>query len=40
MRELQKVPVGTTRSGRTRKAPKRLNLTAFESILEPYDYSD
>ena len=29
-----------TRSGRISRAPDRLNLKAFESILEPYDYSD
>jgi hypothetical protein len=29
-----------TRSGRISRTPDRLNLKAFESILEPYDYSD
>jgi hypothetical protein len=29
-----------TRSGRISRAPERWNLKAFESILEPFDYSD
>jgi hypothetical protein len=29
-----------TRSGRVSKAPERLGMTTFESILEPYDYEE
>jgi hypothetical protein len=29
-----------TRSGRVSKAPERLGMTTYESILEPYDYEE
>jgi transposase InsO family protein len=40
--EQQDIPRGQyiTRSGRVSKAPERLGMTTFESILEPYDYEE